>query len=328
MKKSLLVIMILLISRCSFGQSVIPNATVPIPLPVPIPPNVKRTIAKVDKKECNADAKLIAFSLPCCISADTLISIENIATIAFDNMGCKKPTVIFTPAFIVASDSMEKQTITASAGDVKITAIVSVIKKNPIIITKSAPFSFENEAEQFKSLLASLKNGAVPICENTGNTLPIGNLSYQSSTVCCGKDSCAVEQKIFSGAYLWDYSMTCQMPIYGIPVLKSVASVIIGDATMSVTVNEPTNCLNPLPCYSVIGKAGVGGKTKYIPKGMINADINISSDASYDTTGCRTTNAPQKFSCNQLEASGKITDGWGLISHTFHYNIYSRKDNQ
>ncbi len=328
MKRSLIVIMILLISRCSFGQSVMPNATVPIPLPVPIPPTSKPNVPKVDKKECTADAKLIAFILPCCISSDTPVNVANIATIAFDNTGCKKPMVIFTPAFIEAIDSLEKQKITASAGDIRLTSLVSVIKKNPVTITKSAPFSFENEAEQFKALLASLKNGAVPICENTGNTLPTGDLRYQSSTSCCEKDGCAIDHKLFSGAYTWDYSMTCQMPVYGIPFLKAVVAVIIGDATLHVTVNEPTDCVNQEPCYAVTGKAGVGGKTKFIPKGMIASDINISSDAAYDTSGCRTINTAQKFHCNQLKASGKITDGWGLISHTFHYNIYSRKDNQ
>lgn len=327
MKKKLLVIITLLVNLYSFGQSIMPNATVPIPLPVPIPPKKVNTPPKANKMGCDTEARLTAFRLPCCIASDTPVNVALIATVGFDNAGYKQPVVVFSPAFIIASDSSSRQKITASTGGVTLTATVSAIKKKPASTFASAPFSFENEAEQFKSILSALKNGAVPICENTGNTIPIGNLSYQSSTACCGKDSCAVEQKIFSGAYTWDYSITCQMPIYGIPFLKSVAAVIIGDATMRVTVNEPTNCLNPIPCYSVAGKAGVGGKTKYIPRGMINADINISSDASYDTTGCRTTNAPQKFHCNQLKASGKITDGWGLISHTFQYNIYKRKDN-
>ena len=321
----------LLIEQNSFSQSPMPNANIPLPMMVPVRKN--QTIRKVltQKNDCSKLAKLVSFRLPCCLQLDSTKSIREIANLGFDSSGCTKPEVQFTPEVIVAHAEFETIQVSATAGGETITANINVIKPLNNQIKKSVTYSFEEEAEQYKAMMERLKNNSEPAAETSGNTFPTGDLSYTSTYTCCDSSAtCFFENKKFSGSYTWDFEITAHVPLYGIAVAKSLDGIIIGLATLKATMANETNCIKKEPCVDISGEVSIGGKvSRILPENIIESAIRLQTNIFYRANECNAiqqkTNK-QKFSCKEMKVKGRITSGWGLVTHTFDYTMYSAKE--
>ena len=330
MKNAITFLLFILITQCTLSQSPLPNANIPLPLMVPVKPRKPVAIIAIQKNDCAKYSKMVAFTLPCCIQLDTVKSIKEIATIIFDNAGCKTPDVVFYPTTLIPSQDFETVTIKASVGEEFLISTINVIRPSINPVKKSAPFTFEEEAEQYKTMMERLKNNSEPAAETSGNTFPTGDMKYVSNYTCCDSSiTCFVENKKYEGSYTWDFEITAHVPLYGIPFTKTMDGIIIGLATLKATMNEETNCKKTEPCPTINGEVSIGGKvSRILPENIIESDIRLQTKIDYHPTKCETeemVNNKQKFSCEEMKVKGTVTSGWGLVTHTFDYIMYSKE---
>lgn len=331
MQRLIIVICFVWLSQNTNAQSPMPNANIPLPLMVPVKQNKNTTKAIAKKVDCSSFSKMISFHLPCCLQIDSAKAISDIAMLAFDSSGCKKPAIHFIPEVITALSDFETIQVFATDGEDTLTTSINVTKPSNKPLKKSFPLSFEDEAEQYKAMMERLKNNSEPAAETSGNTFPTGDLNYISTYSCCDSSTvCFVENKKFSGAYTWDFEITAHIPLYGIAAAKSLDGIIIGLATLKATIHDETNCAKKQPCVDINGEVSIGGKvSRILPENIIESDIRLQTNISYHPNEC---NKPeqkinnQKFSCRQMQVKGKITAGWGLVTHTFDYTMYSTKE--
>ncbi len=333
MKRLIITLSFILIVQNIFAQTSLPNANIPLPMMVPVKHRKPVLKVTIQKKDCDKLSKLISFHLPCCIQIDSMKSIKEIATIEFDSSGCKIPEVHFAPAVLIASNDFETIQVTATAGEEKITTKINVIKLANKQLKKSVSYSFEEEAEQYKAMMERLKNNSEPAAETSGNTFPTGDLSYTSTFACCDSNTtCFVENKKFEGSYIWDFEITAHVPLYGIPVTRSLDGIIIGLASLKATIPEETNCNKKEPCLSINGEVSIGGKvSRQLPENIIASDIRLQTKIDYYPDVCNSKEQKintQKFSCQKMDIKGTITSGWGLVTHSFDYSMYSTKKNK
>ena len=277
-------------------------------------------------------AKLIGFTLPCCI--DKVTNVKDIAILSFD--GPCHPTVTFNPptlspeglgyVIVAGADGNTNKTVTASADGVSLDASINVVNPNITFGVTPITFNFTSWGNRFVNCLVSGLNGGVSPCQPRGSWIPRGSLSYKSNKMCCPTSTpCVQTSRKYSGSANWTWGMTCHFPVVGVPYVASLDAVISAGIDGQISLSAQTTCTTTRVCAGLDVTARIGGGVGgTILAGAVSAELQIQVSAGFSGSACvyPTLSASGNFNVGKVKVVGSVTTFWGMTSTSVEYVIW------
>lgn len=270
-------------------------------------------------------AKLIGFTLPCCI--DTTKNVADIAVLTFD--GPCHPQVTFNPSTLSpgGATGKETKTVTATADGVSIDATTDITNSNIALSFTPINYNFEGWKDRFVNCLVSGLNGGVSPCAPSGSWIPTGSLGFESSNMCCPASTpCSQISNKFSGQANWSWGMTCHFPVFGVPYCASVDLVASASVDGAISLSSKTTCTTPKVCagLDITVRAG-GGIGATLLAGFISADLQLQISAGFSGQACvypLPLSASGNFNVGKVKVAGTVSQVWGMISRSVDYVVW------
>jgi len=322
MKKIIILLFGIAVTISSYAQPTLSDNHTPVPVPPPLPRDTTRYPPDTTKK---CISKLVSFSLPCCISATT--DVASIAKVTFSNKACPAPAVTYTPATLspISTKGVDEQRVMAEAGDVKLFSSVSVV--NESVVEGAGQLSLgpvKDLKTKADNLLKALT--AAP-CAPSGSLIPSGSASYSFSNICCKTAPCVKYVPKYAVALTWGYGMTCHFPIFGVPWFVSLDAVLSANTSLAVSLTYQDGCTPSQACADINGGITIGGGVGgTLLGGLGSAELQLTGSGSLSGNWCvypEVKTPTGNFTFGAVQVQGSISTGWGLISHTVSFTLFS-----
>ncbi len=328
MRKCSYLILSLLITAITYGQLNYSNISTPIAIPPPMPipkDTVPVTGDTTDHDDnCLPKKKLSAFSLPCCIDYEAMVSV--IAKTEFaPQSDCRDPRIIYTPSWLALSGGQSVKTVTASDGQNTLTATTIVVDPNVGLEGTAVQVPIENWSKKLEKIMELLKNNQFP-----GTCDPqlefSGGINIKKSFLCCG-NSCVKESFKFSGNFAASFGASCHLPVYGIPWFAALDAVISANATANISPNFSLPCQGGKGCVDFGSNLNIGGGAGFtLAAGALRASIQVIGGGGFNGNWCfypEVENIKGDWQINPLKLVGTVTTAWGMSTHNIEYVIFN-----